>query len=126
MAKQLMAEHPGLKVIIKTSSDPVSQANALEDLTTEGLDALVILPIDPDPLVNAIKQVKSHGTFVTLVDRAPSVNDGSVRDFYIAGDNYGLGAAAGDYIRTHTPDAKGRRYPRIADSDRPGATEWLR
>jgi ribose transport system substrate-binding protein len=106
VAKQLMAEHPGLKVIIKTSSDPVSQANALEDLTTEGMDALVILPIDPDPLVNAIKQVKSHGTFVTLVDRAPSVNDGSVRDFYIAGDNYGLGAAAGDYIRTHTPDAK--------------------
>ncbi len=106
VAKLLMAEHPGLNVIIKTSSDPVSQANALEDLTTEGMDALVILPIDPDPLVNAIKEVKSHGTFVTLVDRAPSVNDNSVRDFYIAGDNYGLGAAAGEYIKTHTPDAK--------------------
>jgi len=106
VAKLLMAEHPGLKVIVKTSSDPVSQANALEDLTTEGVEALVILPIDPNPLVNAIREVKSHGTFVALVDRSPSVNDSSVRDFYIAGNNYGLGAAAGDYIKAHTPDAR--------------------
>ena len=103
VAKLLMAEHPGLKVIVKTSSDPVGQANALEDLSTEGMDALVILPIDPNPLVNAIKEVKSHGTFVALVDRSPSVNDSSVRDFYIAGNNYGLGATAGEYIKAHTP-----------------------
>jgi ribose transport system substrate-binding protein len=106
VAKLMMAAHPGLKVVIKTSSDPVSQANALEDLTTEGMDALVILPIDPNPLVNAIKEVKSHGIYVALVDRAPSVNDETVRDVYIAGDNYGLGVAAGKYIRAHTPDAK--------------------
>jgi ribose transport system substrate-binding protein len=106
VAKSLMAGHPGLKVIVKTSSDPVSQANALEDLTTEGIDALVILPIDPNPLVNAIKEVKSHGTFVTLVDRSPTVNDSSVRNVYIAGNNYGLGAAAGEYIKAHTPDAQ--------------------
>ncbi|WP_419759122.1 substrate-binding domain-containing protein [Acidisoma sp.] len=106
VAKLLEAEHPGLRVIVKTSADPVSQANALEDLTTEGMDALVILPIDPNPLVNAIKEVKSHGTFVGLVDRSPSVNDSTVRNFYIAGDNYGLGAAAGEYIKAHNPDAK--------------------
>ena len=106
VAKSLMASHPGLKVIVKTSSDPVSQANALEDLTTEGMDALVILPIDPNPLVNAIKEVKSHGTFVTLVDRSPTVNDGSVRNVYIAGNNYGLGATAGEYIKAHSPNAQ--------------------
>lgn len=106
VAKSLQAAHPGLRIIVKTSSDPVGQANALEDLTTEGIDALVILPIDPNPLVNAIKEVKSHGTFVTLVDRSPTVNDSSLRDFYIAGDNTGLGAAAGVYIRNHTPNAK--------------------
>ena len=106
VAKLLMAEHPGLRVIVKTSSDPVSQANALEDLTTQGMDALVILPIDPNPLVNAIKEVKSHGTFVTLVDRSPTVNDSSVRNVYIAGNNYGLGVAAGEYIKKNTPDAQ--------------------
>jgi ribose transport system substrate-binding protein len=106
VAKLLMAEHPGLKVIVKTSPDAATQANALEDLSTQGIDALVILPSDPDPLVNAIKQVKAKGTFVALVDRAPSNNDLSVRDLYVAGNNPALGAAAGEYIKKNSPDAQ--------------------
>ena len=35
-AKALEARYPGLKVIVKTSPDGASQANALEDLTTQG------------------------------------------------------------------------------------------
>ncbi len=84
VAKLLMAEHPGLNVIVKTSPDAASQANAVQDLDTQGIDALVILPSDPDPLVNAIKEVKGKGKFVALVDRAPSNNDNSVRDLYVA------------------------------------------
>jgi ribose transport system substrate-binding protein len=106
VAKLLMQEYPGLNVIVKTSPDAATQANALEDLSTQGIDALVILPSDPDPLVNAIKEVKAKGTFVTLVDRAPSNNDLSVRDLYVAGNNPALGAVAGEYIKEHTPDAK--------------------
>ena len=106
VAKLLMQEYPGLNVIVKTSPDAATQANALEDLSTQGMDALVILPSDPDPLVNAIKEVKAKGTFVTLVDRSPSNNDTSVRDLYVAGNNPALGAVAGDYIKEHTPDAK--------------------
>jgi len=68
VAKLLMAEHPGLNVIVKTSPDAASQANAVQDLETQGIDALVILPSDPDPLVNAIKEVKDKGKFVALVD----------------------------------------------------------
>jgi ribose transport system substrate-binding protein len=106
VAKALMAEHPGLNVIVKTSPDAASQANAVQDLTTQGIDALVILPSDPDPLVNAIKEVKAKGKFVALVDRAPSVNDNSVRDLYVAGNNPALGQVAGEYIKAHTPDAQ--------------------
>jgi ribose transport system substrate-binding protein len=106
VAKLLMAEHPDLTVIVKTSPDAASQANAVQDLATQGIDALVILPSDPDPLVNAIKEVKSKGTFVALVDRAPSANDDSVRDIYIAGNNPALGEVAGKYIKDTTPDAQ--------------------
>ena len=106
VAELLMKEHPGLKVIVKTSPDPASQANALQDLSTQGLDALVILPTDPDPLVNAIKEVKDKGTFVTIVDRAPSVNDSTVRDLYVAGNNPAVGRVAGEYIKATTPDAE--------------------
>jgi ribose transport system substrate-binding protein len=106
VAKLLMSQHPGLNVIVKTSPDPASQANAVQDLETQGIDALVILPSDPDPLVNAIKEVKSKGTFVAIVDRAPSVNDNSVRDLYVAGNNPALGQTAGEYIKATTPDAE--------------------
>jgi ribose transport system substrate-binding protein len=106
VAKLLEAEHPGLKVIVKTSPDAASQANAVQDLDTQGIDALVILPSDPDPLVNAIRAVKDKGKFVALVDRAPSNNDNSVRDLYVAGNNTALGEVAGKYIKEHTPDAQ--------------------
>ncbi|WP_137155902.1 substrate-binding domain-containing protein [Rhizobium sp. FKL33] len=106
VADLLMKEHPGLNVIVKTSPDPASQANALQDLETQGIDALVILPTDPDPLVNAIKEIKGKGTFVSIVDRAPSVNDDTVRDLYVAGNNPALGEVAGKYIKDNTPDAQ--------------------
>src|SRR5450631_91212 len=106
MAKLLMAQHPGLNVIVKTSPDPATQANAVQDLVTQGINALVILPSDPDPLVNAIKEVKNKNIFVTLVDRAPSNNDNSVRDLYVAGNNPALGATAGEYIKKNTPNAQ--------------------
>ena len=106
VAKLLMQEHPGLNVIVKTSPDAASQANAVQDLSVQGLDALVILPTDPDQLVNSIKDVKDAGTFVALVDRAPSVNDNSIRDLYVAGNNPALGEVAGKYIAETTPDAQ--------------------
>lgn len=106
VAKAIMAEHPGANVIVKTSPDAASQANAIQDLAVQGLDALVILPTDPDPLVNAIKQVKDAGTFVAIVDRAPSQNDSSVRDLYVAGNNFAMGEVAGNYIKATSPDAE--------------------
>ncbi|MEN5278266.1 substrate-binding domain-containing protein [Brucella sp. TWI432] len=106
VAKLLMQEHPGLNVIVKTSPDAASQANALQDLAVQGLDGLVVLPTDPDPLVNAIKEIKDKGTFVALVDRAPSNNDNSIRDLYVAGNNPALGQVAGEYIAKNMPDAQ--------------------
>src|ERR1700690_4518309 len=47
-ARALEKRYPGLKVIVKTSPDPAAQANALEDLETQGIDALVVLPHDPN------------------------------------------------------------------------------
>jgi ribose transport system substrate-binding protein len=106
VAELLMKEHPGLNVVVKTSADPATQANAVQDLEVQGIDALVILPTDPDPLVNAMKEVKGKGHFVTIVDRAPSVNDNSVRDLYVAGNNPALGKVAGEYIAKNSPDAE--------------------
>ena len=101
-AKALEKKYPGLKVIVKTSPDPAAQANALEDLSTQGIDALVVLPHDPDVLTDPIRKVKDKGTFVTVVDRI--ANDRSIYDVYVGGDNPGLGASAAAFFKQKMPD----------------------
>lgn len=93
----LEKSHPGLKIVIKTSPDGASQANALEDLTTQGMDALVTLPHNSDELTDPIRQVKDKGIFVTVVDRA--LSDQSIQDLYVAGNNEELGRVAGQYLK---------------------------
>ena len=96
-AKLLEKQYPGLKVIVKTSADPAAQANALEDLSTQGINALVVLPGDPNVLTDPIRKVKDKGTFVTVVDRI--ANDHSIYDLYVGGDNPGFGRAAGEWMK---------------------------
>ena len=96
-AKILEKKYPGLKVIVKTSPNGADQANALEDMTTQGIDALVTLPHNSDELTEPIRAVKGNGVFITVVDRA--LSDNSVSDLYVAGNNYGLGHVAGEYMK---------------------------
>jgi len=95
--KALEARYPGLKITVKTSPDGASQANALEDLTAQGIDALVTLPHNSDELTDPIRQVKDKGIFVTVVDRA--LSDPTIQDLYVAGNNPELGRVAGEYIK---------------------------
>ena len=96
-AKLLEAAHPGLKIIIKTSPDGAAQASALEDLTTQGINALVVLPHNSDELTGPIKTVKGKGVFITVVDRA--LSDPKISDLYVAGNNPELGRVAGLYMK---------------------------
>jgi ribose transport system substrate-binding protein len=96
-AKALEKQYPGLKVIVKTSPDGAAQANALEDLTTQGINALVVLPHNSDELTDPIRKVKSKGAFITVVDRA--LRDQGIQDLYVAGNNPELGRVAAAYVK---------------------------
>lgn len=97
-AKELLeANHPGLSITLKTSPDGASQANALEDLVIQGIDALVTLPHNSDELTDPIRSVKEEGIFVTVVDRA--LSDPTIHDLYVAGNNPELGRVAGEYLK---------------------------
>ena len=93
----LEARYPGLKIILKTSPDGASQANALEDLSAQGIDALVVLPHNSDELQDPIRTVKEKGTFITVVDRA--LPDDTIHDLYVAGNNPELGRVSGEYMK---------------------------
>jgi ribose transport system substrate-binding protein len=81
---------------VKTSPDGASQANALDDLTSQKIDALVVLPFNSDELTNPVREVKKRGTLVTVVDRG--LKDPSIQDIYVAGNNPEFGRVAGKYF----------------------------
>jgi ribose transport system substrate-binding protein len=95
-AKALEKTYPGLKVVVKTSPDGASQANALDDLSAQKLDALVVLPFNSDELTDPVRAVKKRGTFVTVVDRG--LKDAAIQDIYVAGNNPEFGRVAGKYF----------------------------
>lgn len=119
-AKEILeANHPGLKILVKTSPDGASQANALEDLVTQGIDALVTLPHNSDELTDPIRRVKEQGIFVTVVDRA--LSDPTIQDLYVAGNNPELGRVAGEYLKENLGSGEVvviRGLPIVIDEER--------
>ena len=111
--------YPGLKILVKTSPSGSVQANALEDLSQQKIDALVVLPFNSDELTGPVAQVKKQGTFITVVDRG--LKDASIQDVYVAGNNPEFGRIAGQYFKDNlkTGDIVVLRgIPTVIDSER--------
>jgi ribose transport system substrate-binding protein len=101
--KRLGTTYPDVDFVFASAPDAPKQIADIEDMvSTRGIDALVILPGDPDAMTSAIKQVKDAGKFVTVVDRQLSID--GVENLYVAGDNPGLGANAAEYIKQALPE----------------------
>ena len=100
---RLKVTYPDVEFVFASAPDAPKQIADIEDMvSTRAIDALVILPGDPDAMTSAIKQVKDAGKFVTVVDRQLSID--GVEDLYVAGDNPGLGANAAAYIKEMLPE----------------------
>jgi ribose transport system substrate-binding protein len=111
--------YPGLKILVKTSPTGAAQANALEDLTQQKIDALVVLPFNSDELTSPVGQVKKQGTFITVVDRG--LKDASIQVVYVAGNNPEFGRVSGQYFKDNlkTGDIVVLRgIPTVIDSER--------
>ena len=101
--ERLGTTYPNVEFVFASAPDAPKQIADIEDMvSTRGIDALVILPGDPDAMTSAIKQVKDAGKFVTVVDRQLSID--GVENLYVAGDNPGLGANSAEYFKTAMPD----------------------
>jgi ribose transport system substrate-binding protein len=88
------------------------QISQVETLINEGMDALVILPHDGQALTEVGRKAMEAGIPVINLDRVFSTPL-AYRSF-IAGDNYGMGVAAGNYIAEQM-EAKGVTNPVIAE-----------
>lgn len=111
--------YPGLKILVKTSPNGAAQANALEDLTQQKIDALVVLPFNSDELTGPVGQVKKAGAFVTVVDRG--LKDPSIQDVYVAGNNPEFGRVSGQFFKDTLKEGDIvvlRGIPTVIDSER--------
>jgi ribose transport system substrate-binding protein len=101
--ERLSKIYPNVKFVLTQAPDSTKQAADLEDMvTTRNIDALVILPGDPDAMTASIKKVKDAGKWVTIVDR--QLSQPGIPDLYVAGDNPGLGATTAAYFKKAMPD----------------------
>ena len=101
--ERLGTTYPNVEFVFASAADAPKQIADIEDMVaTRGIDALVILPGDPDAMTSAIKQVKDAGKFVTVVDRQLSID--GVENLYVAGDNPGLGANSAEYFKQALPE----------------------
>jgi len=101
--ERLKKTYPNVDFVFASAPDAPKQIADIEDMvSTRNIDALVILPGDPDAMTSAIKQVKDAGKFVTVVDRQLSIN--GVENLYVAGDNPGLGANSAEYFKQALPE----------------------
>jgi ribose transport system substrate-binding protein len=95
--KELEQKYPNVKITLKTAASASEQANQVQDLlTTNKINALVILPQESAALTRPVKQVHDKGVYVTVVDRG--LSEESAQDAYVAGDNTAFGRVPAEFI----------------------------
>jgi len=109
--KQL--EALGYEVDLQYAEDDVqAQVSQIENLITNGADALVIAAIDSSALVNVLAEAKANNIPVIAYDRL--LMDTDAVSYYATFDNEGVGVAIGKYIEEKmqlaTAAAEGRSY----------------
>jgi ribose transport system substrate-binding protein len=100
---RLEETYPQLDFVIATASDPAKQVSDIEDMVaTRGIDALVVLPFESEPLTGPVKAVADQGIWVTVVDRG--LAEPGIENLYVAGDNPGFGRVSGEYMVQALPE----------------------
>lgn len=113
--------YPDLDFVLATTPDSATQVSDLEDMVaTRGIDALVVLPFESEPLTGPIQRIAESGTWVTVVDRGLAVE--GIETLYVAGDNDSFGRTAGEYFAETLDDGAKvvvmRGIPSTVDNER--------
>lgn len=93
---QEAADAAGAQLLVADAQDDAqTQANDIEDLITQGVDVIVVNPVDSSAIVSSIESANSAGIPVLTVDRGA---DGGEVVSHIASDNVLGGELAGEYL----------------------------
>lgn len=93
--EDLSEKHENITFELATAGSASEQVRDVEDLMIKEIDALVINPHNSSSLTPVVEEAKEQGIYVVSVDRGLTKD---VEDVYVAGDNYGFGQAAAEYM----------------------------
>lgn len=118
--------YPNIEFVLSTAGDASTMVNDIEDMVaTRGIDALVVLPFESEPLTAPVQSVAEQDIFVTVVDRG--LSEEGIEDLYVAGDNTGFGRVAGEYFAENLEEGDKivvlRGIPTTLDNERVEAFE---
>jgi ribose transport system substrate-binding protein len=88
-------ESDGIDYVITNAADPNTQANDVDDLIAQEVDAIVLLPIESAALSPVGQKIKDAGIPLVVVDRELENDAATV---VVKGDNEGIGVNAGKYF----------------------------
>ena len=93
---QEAASTAGVELIaLNAYGDPTMQADHLESFIADGVDAIIIAPVDPDAIVPSVEAANAAGIPVLAVDRTAS---GGMITSLIASDNVAAARMAGEAL----------------------------
>lgn len=97
-AKEAEKLHPNIEWTIETALTPDEQITDLQNLQSQGMDAMVILAVDSAPVTPMAKTLHDAGMLIVNVDRG--FTDTTIADVFIAGDNSAFGRKAAEFMAT--------------------------
>jgi ribose transport system substrate-binding protein len=94
-AEQATKLHPDIDWIIEDAKEPNEQISDLENLQTQGIDALVILCTESAPLTPIAEKLHQAGVLIINVDRGFTK---PVADVFVEGDNKAFGRKSAEFM----------------------------
>jgi len=88
-------QNPDIDWIIQDAKESGDQISGLENLQTQGVDAMVILAYESGPLTPIAKKLHDAGIVIVNVDRGFTE---PVADVFIEGDNKAFGRKSAEYM----------------------------
>lgn len=94
-AEKAASLHPDIEWIIEDAKEPSEQITDLENLQSQGVDALVILATESAPITPIAEKLHEAGILIVNVDRGFTK---PVADVFIEGDNKAFGRKSAEYM----------------------------
>lgn len=95
--KEAADEHPSIKMVFKDAQNQTTiQQNHVQELVSQGVDLIIVSPLEAAPLTGPIADAYEKGIPVIVLDRAVL---GDKFTMFIGADNKLIGEAAGKWIK---------------------------